>query len=46
MRRVTAFVGSVHKNTHNAVVQFLNNLQAIGGAEVEIVTLSDYVLKA
>jgi len=47
MKRVTAFVGSAHKkNTHNAVVQFLSNLQALGDVEYEIVTLSDYTLKA
>jgi len=47
MKKVTAFVGSAHKkNTHNAVVQFLNNLQALGDVECEIVTLSDYTLKA
>jgi multimeric flavodoxin WrbA len=45
MKRVTAFVGSAHKkNTYNAVVQFLNNLQALGDMENEIVTLSDYRL--
>jgi len=45
MKRVTAFVGSAHKkNTHNAVVQFLNNLQALGDVEYEIVTLSNYKL--
>jgi multimeric flavodoxin WrbA len=46
MKRVTAFVGSAHKrNTHKAVVQFLNNLQALGEIEYEIVTLSSYQLK-
>jgi multimeric flavodoxin WrbA len=45
VKRITAFVGSAHKkNTHNAVVQFLNNLQALGDVEYEIVTLSDYRL--
>ena len=45
MKKVTAFVGSAHKkNTHKAVVQFLNNLQALGDVEYEIVTLSDYKL--
>jgi multimeric flavodoxin WrbA len=45
MKKVTAFVGSAHKkNTHSAVVQFLNNLQALGDVEYEIVTLSDYRL--
>src|SRR5512138_1086207 len=45
MKKVTAFVGSAHKkNTYKAVVQFLNNLQALGDVETEIVTLSDYKL--
>lgn len=45
MKKVTAFVGSAHKgNTHKAVVQFLNNLQALGEVEYEIVTLSNYKL--
>ena len=47
MKRVTAFVGSARKkNTHQAVVQFLNDLQALGDVEYEIVTLSDYAIKA
>jgi multimeric flavodoxin WrbA len=45
MKKVTAFVGSAHKrNTHRAVMQFLNKLQALGDVEVEMVTLSDYKL--
>lgn len=45
MKRITAFVGSAHKkNTHKAVVQFLNNLQTLGDVEYEIVTISDYRL--
>ena len=45
MKRITAFVGSAHKkNTHNAVVQFLNNLQELCDVEYEIVTLSNYKL--
>jgi len=45
MKKVTAFVGSAHKkNTYQAVLQFLNNLQALGDVEYEIVTLSDYKL--
>ena len=45
MKKVTAFVGSAHKrNTHKAVTQFVNKLQALGDVEVEIVTLSDYKL--
>jgi hypothetical protein len=36
MKRVTAFVGSARKgHTHDAVVQFLSNLQAMGDIEVE-----------
>jgi multimeric flavodoxin WrbA len=47
MKRVTAFVGSARKrNTHKAVVQLLNNVQALGDVEYEIVTLSDFTLKA
>jgi multimeric flavodoxin WrbA len=47
MKKVTAFVGSAHrKNTHKAVVQFLSDLQQLGEIEYEIVTLSDYTLKA
>jgi len=46
MKRVTAFVGSARKkHTHDAVVQFLSKLQAMGDVEYEIVTLSDYTLK-
>ncbi len=45
MKRVTAFVGSARKkNTHQAVVQFMNNLQTLGEVEFEIVRLSDYHL--
>jgi len=45
MKKVTAFVGSAHKrNTYKATVQFLNNLQALGDVEYEIVTLSNYKL--
>lgn len=45
MKKVTAFVGSRRKrNTHRAVAQFLNSLQALGDVEYEIVTLSDYKL--
>jgi len=47
MERVTACIGSARKkNTHNAVVQFLSSLQALGDVEYEIVALSDYTLKA
>jgi len=43
MKKVTAFVGSGHKRlTHRAVRQFLDDLQAFGDVEAELVTLSDY----
>ena len=43
MKKVTAFVGSGHKRlTHNAVRQFLDDLEAFGDVETELVTLSDY----
>lgn len=43
MKRVTAFVGSARKkHTHNAVQQFVSNLQTLGDIEYEIVALSDY----
>jgi len=43
---VTAFAGSAHKkNTYQAVVQFVENLQALVEVEVEIVTLSNYKLE-
>jgi multimeric flavodoxin WrbA len=43
MKRVTAFVGSARKkHTHNAVQQFMSNLQTFGDIEYEIVALSDY----
>jgi multimeric flavodoxin WrbA len=43
MKKVTAFVGSGHKKlTHGAVRQFLDDLQAFGDVETELVTLSDY----
>jgi multimeric flavodoxin WrbA len=46
MKRVTAFVGSARKGyTHQAVVQFLSKLQAMGDVEYEIITLSDHTLK-
>jgi len=47
VKRVTAFVGSARKkHTHDAVVQFLSNLQSMGDIEYEIVRLSDYRLEA
>jgi multimeric flavodoxin WrbA len=46
MKKVTAFVGCARKrNTYNAVVQFMGNLQAMGDVEYEIVRLSDYHLE-
>jgi multimeric flavodoxin WrbA len=46
MRKITAFVGSARKgHTHDAVVQFLSNLQSMGDVEIEIVRLSDYQLQ-
>jgi len=43
MKKVTAFVGSGHKRlTHSAVRQFLDDLQAFGDVETELITLSDY----
>ncbi len=46
MKKITAFIGSAHKkNTHEAVLQFINNLQALGDVEYEIVTLSNYNLR-
>jgi multimeric flavodoxin WrbA len=45
MKKVTAFVGSARKkHTYNAVRQFLDSLQSLGGAESEIVVLSDHQL--
>ncbi len=46
MKKVTAFVGSARKrNSYKAVLQFLNNLQALGEVECEIVLLRDYKLE-
>lgn len=43
MKKVTAFIGCASKkNTYRAVRQFLDNLQALGDVECEIVVLSDY----
>jgi multimeric flavodoxin WrbA len=43
MKRVIAFVGSARKkHTYHATEQFLNNLQAMGNVETEIVRLGDY----
>jgi multimeric flavodoxin WrbA len=42
MKRITAFVGSARKaHTYDAVVQFLEHLQAHGEIETEIVRLSE-----
>jgi multimeric flavodoxin WrbA len=47
MKKVTAFVGSARKkHTYHAVEQLLNHLQILGDIEYEIVTLSDYTLRA
>jgi multimeric flavodoxin WrbA len=44
-KKVTVFVGSARKkNTYKAVVQFLEDLQALGDVETEIVRLHDYQL--
>lgn len=46
MKKVTAFVGSARKkNTYKAVVFFMNNLQALGDIEYEIICLRDYKLE-
>jgi multimeric flavodoxin WrbA len=45
MKKVTAFVGTARKkHTHDAVRQFLDNLESHGGVESEIVALSDFRL--
>lgn len=45
MKRVTVFIGSARKkNSYNAVVQFMNHVQAIGEVEYEIIRLGDYKL--
>jgi len=45
MKTITAFVGSYRKgNTYKAVEQFMENLQAFGDVETEIVMLSKYSL--
>jgi len=46
MKKVTAFVGSARKkHTHDAVSQFLGNLQSLGDVEYEIVALRNYRLE-
>lgn len=43
VKRITAFIGTARKkHTYNAVREFLDRLEALGGVECEIVTLSDY----
>jgi multimeric flavodoxin WrbA len=43
LKKVTAFVGTASKkHTYGAVREFLGRLEALGGVECEIVTLSDY----
>ena len=45
MKKITAFAGSASKkNTYRAVLQFLNNVQALGEIEYEIVILNNYKL--
>ena len=45
MKKVTAIIGTARKrSTHNAVLQFLKNLQSLGNVEYEIVALSNYRL--
>jgi len=45
VKRVTAIVGTARKrSTHNAVLQFLKNLQSLDDIEYEIVALPDYRL--
>ena len=45
MKKVTAFVGSYRKgNTYKAVERFMEDLQAFGGVETEIVMLSKHSL--
>ncbi len=45
MKKITAFVGSARKkNTYKATVQFMENLQALGEIETEIVVLTNYNL--
>ncbi len=47
MKKITAFVGSGRKrNTHQAVLKFLGNLQALEEVECEIVAIGDYRLES
>ncbi len=46
MKKVIAIVGTARKrSTYNAVLQFLKNLQSLGGVEYEIVVLNAYRLE-
>jgi NAD(P)H-dependent FMN reductase len=46
MKKVIAVVGCANmRNTHRAVLRFLDHLQALGETECEIVSLGDYSLK-
>jgi len=43
VKKVTAFVGAARKGyTHEATREFLDQLEALGGVETELVRLSDY----
>lgn len=45
-KKITAFVGSARKKyTYDAVCEFCVGLEALGGVECEIVTLSDYKIE-
>lgn len=47
MKKVTAFVGTARKqHTYYAVQRFLEDLQAHGGVQCEIVSLADYRIEA
>jgi multimeric flavodoxin WrbA len=47
VKKITAFVGTPRKkHTYNAVREFLERLEALGGVECEIVALSDYRIES
>jgi multimeric flavodoxin WrbA len=47
MKKVAIFMGSPRKkNTYDAVREFARRLEALGGVECEIVSLSDYQIEA